>query len=111
MSPCDQLIESVEEDSEEAKDNDMESTDSSGNSHVGNEHGQGADKCVSHTVFSCEGTVESPVVGGELDEVIWAAPQSVVVVIVSESNSDPEASDDEVVLDGEDDDEEREEGG
>lgn len=81
----------------------MEATNSTGNGHVGNQHWQGANDGISHSVFSVEWRIESPVVGSESDQIIRSIGKSVIIIIVTQSNTDPETSDDKVILDGEDD--------
>lgn len=102
MSPGYDFVESVEEDSEEAEDDNMEASDSASNSHVSNEHGEGTNEGISHSVLGVVRAVESPVIRSEFDSVVRATGKGIVVVIVSESDSNPEASDDEVILDGKD---------
>lgn len=106
MSPVDDFVESVEEDTEEAQNKNVEGADSAGDGHVSDEHGQCADDGVGHSIFGVIGAVESPVVGGESDDVVGSIGEGVVVVVVAQSDADPEASNDEVELHGEDDNEE-----
>ena len=111
VPPGNNFIESIKEDSEEAEDNDLESANSSGDSHVSDKHGKGANKSISHTILSVVWTAESPVVGCELNQIVRSTAQTVSVIVVSQSDSNPEASDDEVILDSEYNNQEWEEGG
>lgn len=102
VSPDDNFIEGIEEDSEEAKDEDLEGANSACNSLVGNQHGQWADDSFSHTHFRLVRVAKSPVIGVNSDFVEGALGKWLCFVIISESNAHPETSDDEVILDGED---------
>ncbi len=68
--PIDDFAESIEKDAKEAEDNNMESSNSSSDSHVGNEHWEGAYKSFSQTIFGGQGIIEPPSVSGEFDQVV-----------------------------------------
>lgn len=83
VSPGDDFIEAVEEDSEEAEDDNMESSDSAGKSHVSNKHRECAYDGISHSVLSSVGTVQSVVISMKADQIIRSIAQCSVVVVIS----------------------------
>jgi hypothetical protein len=75
MSPDTDLVESVKKDSKKAQDNDMKSSNSSGQCHVGYQHGHGAYYGFSHSHLSDIRAIEPPEVSFEADYVVGPSSQ------------------------------------